>query len=87
MNLPDRRQTKGIRERKIQENGVEVVLVDVRKAVRGRSRVRDLEFFYAPFREQILREPRIDIVIFDQQYGDHAKDSRPFLVRLLRNRL
>jgi hypothetical protein len=59
--------------------------------------VRNLEFFHAPFREQILREPRIDIVIFDQQYGDHAGDPEkirrpsrallPSSCELLRNQL
>ncbi len=49
MNLPDRRQTKGIRQGEIQEDRVEAALVDVRQPVRERFGMRDLEFFYAPF--------------------------------------
>jgi hypothetical protein len=34
--------------------------------------VDDMKFFDAPFRKQILRQPGIDVIIFDEQNLDHS---------------
>jgi hypothetical protein len=36
----------------------------------------DLKLFDAPFRQQILGQAGIDVVIFDQQYRNHANSPK-----------
>ena len=72
MHLPDGRQAEGVRKGKIQEDGVEAAFVDVCQSVGQRLRVRDGELLHAPFREQVLGQAGIDVVVFNQQNVDHV---------------
>lgn len=71
MDLPHGWESEGVGEREIQQDGVKAALIDLREPIRKGFGMRNLELFDAPFRKQILRQARIDIVVFDQEDTDH----------------
>ena len=74
MDLPDRRKAERVGKGEIEENGVEASFIDVRQPVGQSLGVGHLEFFHAPFGQQVLSQAGIDVVIFDQQDRNHAKN-------------
>ena len=71
MDLTHGWESKGIWEREIQQDGVKAPLIDLYEPVRKSFDMRNLEFFDAPLGEQILRQARIDVIVFDQKDVNH----------------
>jgi hypothetical protein len=75
MDLPDRRETERIRERQVQEHGIESLTAEKREPFPQCFRTGNLELLDAPFRKKILRELSVDIIVFDEEHFDHPTAS------------
>src|ERR1700704_351712 len=75
MDLSDRRETECIRERQVQEHGIEPLTAEKRESLPQRFRPGNLELLHAPFRKKILRELSVDVIVFDEERFDHLTPS------------
>ena len=71
MDLPHGRKPERVGEGKIQQDRIEAALVDVCKPIGQGFRMGNFKLFDAPFRKQILRQTRIDVIVFDQEHRNH----------------
>src|SRR6267143_4955940 len=75
MDLSDRRETERIRERQVQEHGIEFLTAQKREPLSQCFRTGNLELLDAPFRKKILRELSVDVIVFDEERFDHLTPS------------
>jgi hypothetical protein len=71
MDLSDGRKTERIRERQVQEYGIESFTAQKRESFSQRFRTDDLELLNAPLRKKILGELSVDVIVFNEEHFDH----------------